>query len=389
MEQIPQFARGRMQKADSGAHPDPDLLTAFMERALPEAQRGRILDHLSSCTECREVVSLALPELPTTQTVFVRRPSWTATMRWVAAGSALVIVAAVGIRYTHTAPKESVAARAVSPTTATANPAAPAPQPTLESPREQLSAKLEVPQKPEVARHAESKKLSIDETGKKLSTAETSEQAFNAPSPTGMPRANEDRDASAGIAAVAPAARADMTQTANLSPETAQPSMDAKDTTEMADAALGKAKAPMRSAAVGNLAGSRNAMAAKTMAKEEVTTNASGVNTPRWTLSSDGTLQRSFDSGQTWQNVALPTSAVLRALAASASEIWVGGSSGSLFHSSDAGSHWLQVRPAAAGKSLTADIIGVEFTDPEHGKVTTSDQQVWTTNDGGRSWDIR
>jgi photosystem II stability/assembly factor-like uncharacterized protein len=52
----------------------------------------------------------------------------------------------------------------------------------------------------------------------------------------------------------------------------------------------------------------------------------------------------------------------------------------------DAGEHWLQVKPASSGNVLTADIIGVEFTDANHGKLTTADEKIWTTADAGRTW---
>jgi len=107
---------------------------------------------------------------------------------------------------------------------------------------------------------------------------------------------------------------------------------------------------------------------------------------PRWTLSSDGTLQRSFDAGKTWATIPVAGNSVFRALAAVGANIWVGGSGGSLYRSADAGEHWLKVSPASSGKVLTADIIGVEFTDANHGKLTTADEQIWTTADAGQTW---
>ena len=107
---------------------------------------------------------------------------------------------------------------------------------------------------------------------------------------------------------------------------------------------------------------------------------------PRWTLSSDGTLQRSLDSGGTWQTIHASHNSIFRALAANGLDIWVGGLAGALFHSSDAGQHWTQVRPVANGETLTDDIIGVEFTDLLHGKLTTSGAENWITADAGQTW---
>jgi photosystem II stability/assembly factor-like uncharacterized protein len=107
---------------------------------------------------------------------------------------------------------------------------------------------------------------------------------------------------------------------------------------------------------------------------------------PRWTLTSDGTLQRSLDFGRSWQTVQVASLASFRALAANGKDIWVGGLKGALYHSMDAGQNWAQVQPVAAGLALTDDIIGVEFPDVLHGKLTTSNKETWTTQDGGQSW---
>jgi photosystem II stability/assembly factor-like uncharacterized protein len=107
---------------------------------------------------------------------------------------------------------------------------------------------------------------------------------------------------------------------------------------------------------------------------------------PRWTLSADGTLQRSLDTGATWQTIVVSSKTVFRALAANDLDIWVGGSAGALFHSSDAGEHWTQVRPVANGAVLEDDIVGVEFTDILHGRLTSSAEETWITADAGQTW---
>src|ERR1700722_1209671 len=108
----------------------------------------------------------------------------------------------------------------------------------------------------------------------------------------------------------------------------------------------------------------------------------------RWTLSPDGSVQHSLDSGKTWQTIPVAGNIVFRALAANDSDIWVGGSAGVLFHSADAGQHWDQIKPSVDGRPLAADIIGLKFSDALHGSLTTSSNQVWTTSDGGSSWHI-
>ena len=145
---------------------------------------------------------------------------------------------------------------------------------------------------------------------------------------------------------------------------------------------------------------------------------ATVVPMPRWTINAAGALQRSFDQGKSWQTVdvnanpgaaganfagaAAPTRAkakeadktlkrdvaapTFRAVAATGSNVWAGGSAGALYHSSDAGNHWTRVVPAYAGAILTGDIVSLEFADLQHGRVSTSTPEVWITNDGGQTW---
>ncbi|MGD1079390.1 MAG: YCF48-related protein [Candidatus Sulfotelmatobacter sp.] len=141
---------------------------------------------------------------------------------------------------------------------------------------------------------------------------------------------------------------------------------------------------------------------------------------PRWTINSAGGLQRSFDQGATWQLVDVnanpayfmdatslrivgktsrakskdasqalkrdDASPIFRAVAANGTDVWAGGSGGILYHSPDAGDQWTRVVPASAGTSLTGDIVSLEFSDMQHGKVATSTAEIWITSDDGQTW---
>jgi photosystem II stability/assembly factor-like uncharacterized protein len=143
---------------------------------------------------------------------------------------------------------------------------------------------------------------------------------------------------------------------------------------------------------------------------------------PRWTVSSSGVLQRSFDRGNTWENVnpalsevqidayapaqrtsgapdanstqanhpkaavAVDPGTVFRAVAAFGLEVWAGGSGGILYHTSDGGNHWIRVTPSTAAAGLTGDIIRIQFADPQHGRISTSNAELWTTSDSGETW---
>jgi len=100
MEQVPKIVRERLKAvAPAVDHPDADVLTAFSERSLPERERTVVLEHLSRCTDCRDIVALSLPEAEAFQRVPERSPrSWFAwpAMRWGFAAAGIIIVASFG-----------------------------------------------------------------------------------------------------------------------------------------------------------------------------------------------------------------------------------------------------------------------------------------------------
>ena len=314
-------------------HPDPNLLGAFVEKSLSQRERVRVLDHLSRCTNCREIVSLTAtqPGIAGAVSVAPARVGWLSwpVLRWGAAVACVVVVgAAVTLRQQHKS-------RQIEATIAEQK----------AEPEKQISAPSSPPAK------------AAEETG--------------AAKPTVIRQMTRTAAPAGNHAATAP------------SP------------VEIANAGAGyrPAEVPGRAKA----AESQDAQSSKGIAGAGNTVPAEGSSAPvvplvstnlppRWTLSSDGTLQRSRDSGRSWQTIQVADNTVFRALAANGLEIWVGGTAGALFHSSDAGQHWTQVRPAVDSEALADDIIGVEFADTLNGKVTTSVQETWITADAGQTW---
>jgi photosystem II stability/assembly factor-like uncharacterized protein len=83
---------------------------------------------------------------------------------------------------------------------------------------------------------------------------------------------------------------------------------------------------------------------------------------------------------------ALNSTPAFRAVAATGPEVWAGGAGGILYHTSDAGNLWTRVVPAAGGAVLTGDILGIQFTDPQQGEISTSTGELWSTSDYGQTW---
>src|SRR5207244_11627391 len=106
MEQLPKIARERLQASRAGEHPDPDLLTSFVEQSLTESERSQVLEHLSRCRECRGVIAVVCPEPVTTGGPAEAQPvrptaNWLRwhVMSWRALDAFVVVVSGMALRY--------------------------------------------------------------------------------------------------------------------------------------------------------------------------------------------------------------------------------------------------------------------------------------------------
>jgi hypothetical protein len=354
------------------------MLAAFAENALPAPERTFLLQHLSQCFDCRELLALSLPAIPAAvQSVHSPASSWLRwpVLRWAAAGACVVVVgAAVTLHY-----QEHPAARVmVSETTQVASPAVPAPDRQANAAAGQAAVENQPKSSPVMARRDDSLASLEKDSRVARRAAETMNSPAAAPqtvlAEAAPPRENTLPEASKKESQSKALDEAGTGQLA--SPE-------ADSSNEVAELQPGKAKPASQDAMV-----AKTAPAAPAEAVSAPVATFGALIAPRWTLA-DGSLQRSLDGGKTWSASAVGSSANLRALSALGAEIWVGGTNGALYHSSDSGDHWTQVLPASKGQSLTADIIGVEFTDSRHGKLTTADQHTWTTSDDGQTWKVR
>ncbi len=436
MEQLPKIVQQRLQgSAKPGIHPDPDLLTAFAERSLNDRERGQVLQHLADCADCRDVLSLAMPEIQPALAPGPERSNWLSwpVLRWGALAACVVVVsAAVTLHYEHREPMRSVADKV---------PAAPAglrlEDDVAGQPDQKLAANVAVPSQARSDRDlGETAKLTKQrEKGSETSTTSAPTEVSEAhglaldqnkkvqepsnnrlagidtfrsadkpasPAPASAPKSSlaaktagvegqvQSRNgapdysarANSGMVTMESAATPTREVAAQTAERKAKDESGANESQKGVQAVGGAARASLADRKADTLSGATAPGAATGHAGRLRSDN----NFPRWTLSADGALQRSFDSGKTWQAIPVASNVVFRALAANDSDIWVGGAAGALYHSSDAGQHWTRITPLAEGKSLSDDIVTVEFSDAQHGKLITANRETWTTSDAGETW---
>jgi hypothetical protein len=446
MNKLPNIVRARLSVVEVGDHPDPDLLTAFAEQALAEQERFKVLAHLSRCSDCREVLAVAMPSLSTaalatassidTAIDTARRRSWFhwPAVRWGAAAACVVIVGSAVLMKRDVLmkpPASTVALRQDEALTYSSDEAnqktkdlsvLPAPQPPSSSPsvrdeeralaapspftrvqprpstrvqdqKKALASPLRPPTAPPALVARMRPEFAQSTTGGGIGGAASAGKLAS------TPQANESLDLlpSNGRIIAAPAApskpAAQATEEVQVTAAVPVIETDAAGAREKQELP-GKAKAPSGVAMYDALVAapsqdsSTQTVLAKEAARKAEMKRVETLRPPvaRWTISADGQLQHSVDSGKTWQPVAVAENATFRALSANGPDLWVGGASGLLYHSTDAGTHWMQVKPATADATLTADIAAIEFINVRQGKITTSTGEVWITADGGQTW---
>ena len=452
MQDVPKIVLKRLQEtAGAEAHPDADILAAFAEQSLGESERTGVMEHLARCGDCREMVALALPAheaVAVAASSRLSRGDWFGwpVLRWSVAIAGIIAIASFGILQYRQRQKSEILSSNLS---ARNEPAANAVQPLPQSPVPSESRNIILPA--ENNKQAKKKKQAELPGGLQSSTTAN----FSVAQPAGAvnraaPATGAAHGASpgavvggnfalglrigAGVAAKAappppsdtPAAQGELKnatpeETSRLAPslsdrqaagtsssaqtiEAAPQSAEVTVTTESqtADQIIESPKEQPSQYQSSATLGVVEAKDAAAMSKLELAT-------PRWSISAEGSLQRSFDRGKTWvevnpdsvagkagnaHNFAMKKKAegqgsphpVFRAVSAAGTEVWAGGSAAMLYHSTDSGLHWAHVVPSESGVALTGDITSVEFSDSQHGRIATSAGEVWITADDGETW---
>lgn len=100
---------------------------------------------------------------------------------------------------------------------------------------------------------------------------------------------------------------------------------------------------------------------------------------------------------QTWKQAQVPTRTTFTAVAAIGANAWAVGHEGVIAHSGDAGEHWTIQRKdplkiggetddATRDPQQGAPLLGVLFTDAQHGMVVGAYSLALRTDDGGEHW---
>jgi hypothetical protein len=453
MRDVPNVVLKRLQKkAALESHPDADLLTALAEQSLPPNERTQLMEHLAQCAECREVVALSLPAneiQPTVNPVAEPRGwSWFAwpIVRYTFATAGVLAIALFGfVQYRQhrlndqmlvsklnqgDSPKMAPAAENAGTTTRIQNPPAPMP------PDSQVSITASPEDAPNLRmpgnhgrvratpsnRNAFRSPLTVDSAANSVLAA-GSGSGIGSGSGGGMAAGSYRSDSGArggesGAGQVSESSAIEVTAQNQASDQLVE---NQGKQASVINSDVVKAKAATApSQAVPPSQNAAAALAASEAASQQTAQSLTAPAFPLWTISSTGTLQRSFDAGETWQDVSpnaggigggllakkatnigtsseklrkeKPQSApVFRAVTAIGPEVWVGGSDATLYHSSDSGAGWEQVSFSLAGGSPgsgspTGDVTTIEFSDSQHGRFSTSTGQVWLTSDSGQTW---
>jgi Photosynthesis system II assembly factor YCF48/Putative zinc-finger len=341
MQDVPKIVLKRLQEtAAAETHPNADLLTAFAEQSLAESERARVVEHLAHCSDCREVLALALPtmeDVAVAASITPARSGWFAwpVLRWGVAVAGIIAIASIGIvQYRQRQKNDTLVSSLASPNETTAAPQqAISPSPPATESQEYLQQIVKERQEQEKKKALASRADNLAEN-MLVRPANPASPAANAMhgAPSGTAAGASIRSGSAGGAAKAALSRPrdtfvvaggskSATSEAAAKPAPSPSASQAVEATsssqtvEVVESQAASATPPAESQASDQLAEKQKdqALQYQYSIKSELSdakkpapgANASGVRhgSPWWSISADGALQRSLDEGKTWLDV--------------------------------------------------------------------------------------
>jgi hypothetical protein len=452
MSDLPKIVLTRLKAGSAGAnsppgpqHLDANLLAAFAEKSLPEAERAQVLNHLSQCADCREVAAFIIPPEAVPEaaprTVASRKWSPWSLLRWGALAAALGVVTIVvslhsggwrrnremAVSTPPPAPAGKAAgtsqAYAPSPTALPAKPEqsyAQAEAGTSAREEEDLKnahgsfnapaqRKDQLQAKEESTRMAASQPPAVlraenvpapglerrESLGDKATSRASVPPAVVAPVPPPPPPVGEPAAAPRVADKVTPEPERihSTTRSATVTTET----LSAQQETKQGISGLGgnvtsaqskpgaRKAAPGANERVSAQEESRGAMFGMMAARKDLKLKASPP-AIAWTISPEGKVQRSSDGAKTFYSIEIAQGIKFQAVAASGNEVWAGGENGALFHSLDDGANWTQVKIVSGDGTLKETIAAIQFSDAHHLTVVTASGAQWVSEDDGLHW---
>ena len=400
MTGLPKLVRDQIGRTPAPtSHPDADLLTAFSENALSAKERQQVVEHLSACADCREVIFLSQPEIVETQKVLApktRRFTW---MAWASVAAVVVVVASAVIiqheQVTKIQPSATIAATTTPPPAET-KPAESSNKVAFETPSAVGKDRKEM-----ISRESNMAAPKPKAPSEPLVTSKTtgSDESF-AVLPRSVPPSA--RSAATGqnviIGGALPQQKADGPSQSNVSGQLQQ---QAQVSSNQPQGPTNSANSNSANTNIDNIATSNESLAkaeaapaTKVQKKEERADAFHGVVAgyatpaerqpgarPRWQISSTGALERSYIADQ-WTSVLVETGVKFHVVSVIGNTIWAGGERGALYVSRDGGSTWTPLK-----LDTVETVTSIHFSDDSHGSLQTSDGQTWKTSDGGKTWE--
>ena len=106
-----------------------------------------------------------------------------------------------------------------------------------------------------------------------------------------------------------------------------------------------------------------------------------------WRIGRRGRIERSSDSGQTWIPSPSGVTTDLLAGAATGNNVaWVVGASGAILRTTDAGATWSRLKSPSVGANQAPDWASVSATDASQATISTITGESFSTADGGATW---
>ena len=409
-------------------HPDANLLAAYVEKNLPDKERTEVLNHLSQCADCREIVALTLPaeEEVAVPARVAGQGLWTPSLmvRWGALAAALGVMAIVAIIRQHPTGRETMISKDVRPDViASAQKPAPLPpaesspaQPKAEAAKKQAEmgapqsrrerASLEK-QSVEAGSRRGATQVASNEAKEKVTLMAAARPAAAPPEPANVPLSSLDRDVSKGqagglagaIPAPPPAAgpvfkTAAAPEKSEVNAETQAGRSDTAAKTSTFDATKDVGAAGVGGISAKAAVGApRSAARLQEGSQAELAPMVSGNKLKagphallsRWSISEDGKVQH-YEPSSGWGEAHIDDRVTFRVVATLGNDVWAAGSGGALYHSTDDGAAWKRVEVRSGGASLTETIIGIHLGSPQVVTVTAASGARWTSDDGGQHW---